>query len=386
MPSPRAILFRLHWALGLTAGLVLAVMGATGALLSYQEALTDWANGDRLVVSARETPPLALSALTKRIEEQNRGLRVARLTIKDEPTASVAVRFDRDANTKVRPDSVYADPYDGTVLGPMRGEALFNTVLGLHRFLLIPGDSKGWGRQITGVCAIALIIFLASGLVLRWPQIHRLRIWLRPNLSRPGRARWWSLHAVAGTWLLPVYLIIAVSGLTWSYDGFKDIVNAALGAAKPAKPMRTMKRPEASPEAKPDLDAVWTAFREGEGRGANRMQILLPETTRQPVRIRWFLRDDDRPAARNEARYEAATGTLISTERAADQSLGQRAAFNMLEVHRGRFFGEGVAILFCLASVAMPGFAATGIALYVLRRRAAARRGMRKGLTPVAAE
>ncbi len=38
MPSPRAILFRLHWALGLTAGLILAVMGATGALLSYEEA------------------------------------------------------------------------------------------------------------------------------------------------------------------------------------------------------------------------------------------------------------------------------------------------------------------------------------------------------------
>lgn len=34
MPSPRSILFRLHWALGLTVGMVLAVMGVTGALLS----------------------------------------------------------------------------------------------------------------------------------------------------------------------------------------------------------------------------------------------------------------------------------------------------------------------------------------------------------------
>ncbi len=338
------------------------------------------------MVSAREAPPLALSALTRRIEEQNPGLRVARLTLKDEPTASVAVRFDRNANTKARPDSVYVDPYDGTVLGPMRGEALFNTVLGLHRFLLIPGDSKGWGRQITGVCAIALVIFLASGLVLRWPQIHRLRIWLRPNLSRPGRARWWSLHAVAGTWLLPVYLIIAVSGLTWSYDGFRDIVNASLGAVKPAKPMRMVKSAEANRDAKLDPDAVWTAFRNGEGAGRAGCRSSCRRRHAQPVRIRWFSRDDDRPAARNEARYDAATGTLISAERAADQSLGQRAAFNMLEVHRGRFFGEGFAILFCLASLAMPGFAATGIALYVLRRRAAARRGVRKGLTPVAAE
>jgi sulfite reductase (NADPH) flavoprotein alpha-component len=47
---------------------------------------------------------------------------------------------------------------------------------------------------------------------------------------------------------------------------------------------------------------------------------------------------------------------------------------NILEVHRGRFFGDLFALLFCLAALALPGFAATGLTLYVLRRRAAARR------------
>lgn len=384
MPSPRAILFRLHWALGLTAGLILAVMGATGALLSYEEALTDWANHDRLTVATRETPPLALSDLTQRIEAQRPGQRVARLTLQDDPTASVTIRFARDPATRQRPDSVFADPYDGAVLGPVRGETLFDTVLALHRFLLLPGDGKGWGRQITGACAIALLVFLVTGIVLRWPQVHRLKIWLRPSLSRPGRVRWWSLHAVAGTWLLPVYLIIALSGLTWSYGWFKDGANALLvGGAKPAA---MGKRVKAGPEEPPALDAVWTAFHKGEGRNAARAQILLPEEGRQPIRIRWFSRDDDRPAARNEARYEAATGALMSAERAADQPLGRRIAGNMLEVHRGRFFGAGFALLFCLAALAMPGFAATGIALYVLRRRAAGRRTARKPMVPAPAE
>lgn len=384
MPSPRAILFRLHWALGLTAGLVLAVMGATGALLSYEEALTDWANDDRLTVARREAPPLALSALARRVEAQSPGQRVARLSWREDPTASVTVRFARDPAKGGRPDSVYADPYDGTVLGPMRGDDLFDTVLALHRFLLLPGDGNGWGRQVTGASAIALLVFLVTGIVLRWPQVHRLRIWLRPSLSRPGRARWWSLHAVAGTWLLPVYCVIALSGLTWSYGWFKDGANALLvGGAKPAS---MGKRPKAGAEGPPSLDAVWTAFREGEGRNAARAQVLVPEEGRQPIRIRWFSRDDDRPAARNEARYEAATGALISAERAADQPMGKRIAGNMLEVHRGRFFGAGFALVFCLAALAMPGFAATGIALYVLRRRAAGRRSARKTLAPAPAE
>ncbi|MCJ2015090.1 PepSY-associated TM helix domain-containing protein [Methylobacterium sp. J-076] len=388
MPSPRAILFRLHWALGLTAGLVLAVMGLTGALLSYEEAVTGWVNGDRTAVAVREAPALSPSSLARRVEEQMIGRRVARLTLQADPAASVTVRFARDPASGGRPPSVFADPYDGAVLGPVRGEAAFATILALHRFLLLPGEGGGWGRQITGACAVSLLIFLVTGIVLRWPKVHRARIWLRPSLSRPGRARWWSLHAVAGTWLLPVYGIIALSGLTWSYGWFKDGANRLLvGTEAAAKPSRQGLRANGlRADGPPAVDAAWGAFRAGEGRDAVRAQILLPEEGRQPIRIRWFARDDDRPAARNEARYDPSTAAPISAERASDQPLGKRMAGNMLEVHRGRFFGAPFALLFCLAALAMPGFAATGLALYVLRRRAAGRRQARRPLVPAAAE
>ena len=56
IPSLRTLLFRLHWALGLTAGLVLAVMGLTGALMSYEEAVTAFANRDRLDGRGRRAP------------------------------------------------------------------------------------------------------------------------------------------------------------------------------------------------------------------------------------------------------------------------------------------------------------------------------------------
>lgn len=388
MPSPRSILFRLHWALGLTVGMVLAVMGVTGALLSYEEALSGWANSDRTSVAARETPRLPLASLARRIEETRPGLRVARLSVQADPFASVTVRFARDRATQRRPGSVFADPYDGAVLGPVRWEDGFETILALHRFLLVPGEGGGWGRQITGVGAMALLVFLASGIVLRWPKVHRLRIWLRPNLARPGRPRWWSLHAVAGTWLLPVYGVIALSGLTWSYDWFKDGANRLLVGppAEQAKPLRKGGRAPGEAPVMPALDAAWGSFLAGEGRDFARAQVLLPEADSQPIRIRWFARDDDRPAARNEARYEAATGAMVSAERAAAQPLGKRIAGNMLEVHRGRFFGGGFALLFCLAALAMPGFAVTGLALYILRRRAAGRRVTRPDLVPAAAE
>ncbi len=263
----------------------------------------------------------------------------------------------------------------------MRWAKAFTTIRALHQWMLLPGDGNGWGRQVTGVCTVALLIFLATGLVLRWPQVHRLRIWLRPSLSRPGRARWWSLHAVAGTWLTPVYLVIALSGLTWSYDGFKDFTNSCWSA-----PRRGQAEADGGAEGGRSAGRRrgLENFRAGEGREAGLSQVLVPEDGRQPIRIRWFAHGAEGTAARQRSSLRGRDRDHRLSRALRGPSLGKRIAGNMLEVHRGRFFGDGIALVFCLAALAMPGFAATGLVLYVLRRRAAGRRRQRAQV-PVAA-
>ncbi|MGU3464134.1 PepSY-associated TM helix domain-containing protein [Methylobacterium sp. C33D] len=392
IPSLRTLLFRLHWALGLTAGLVLALMGLTGALMSYEEAITAFANRDRLTVEAAARQALTPAALAARIDAQAGGRVANVLTLSDDPRASVHVRFARDPETRARPPAAYADPYDGALLGPVRLEGAFTTVRDLHRWLLLPGGSKGWGRTVTGACTLALLAFLATGLYLRWPRIHRWRIWLKPALSRPGRPRWWSLHAVVGTWLLPVYLVIALSGLTWSYPSFKDgatrLLAGAPDAAKTAAPggkaagRRAAVDPVAGAAA---VDRAWADFRARTGAEAGTAVLTLPGADTKAIRIRWLPKGVDAPSARNEARYDPATGVLLASELAAEAPLGRRLLDNVLEVHRGRFFGDLVALLFCLAALAMPGFAATGLTLYVLRRRAGARRRSVEAAAPAGA-
>lgn len=399
----RTVLFRLHWALGLTAGLVLALMGFTGALMSYEEAITALANRDRVQVAApQERPALTPSALAARIEAQLTGRRVAALTLSEASghgvVPSAVARFARDRAGGERPPSVYADPTDGTVLGPVRLEAFFATVRALHRWLLIPGDSKGWGRTITGLCALALLVFLGSGLYLRWPGRHGWRVWLRPSLARPGRARWWSLHAVAGTWLLPVYAVIALSGLWWSYDGYRAAATWLLTGQAP--PDRAETRPAEGgsgrksadhpssdhtssdrkpPDGIPAVDKAWADF--SATHTAALATLTLPGPEAGTIRIRWHA---PHATLRNEVTYDARTGAGLDDRRAAEAGLGPRMADNMLEVHRGRFFGAPMALLFCLAALALPGFFATGLTLYVLRRRAG-RRALGRAPRPVAA-
>ena len=54
----RSILFRIHWFIGITAGLVLLVVGATGAILAVQPEVQDALNRThRLDASGALAPP-----------------------------------------------------------------------------------------------------------------------------------------------------------------------------------------------------------------------------------------------------------------------------------------------------------------------------------------
>ncbi|MGY8712135.1 PepSY-associated TM helix domain-containing protein, partial [Bradyrhizobium sp. 18BD] len=153
----------------------------------------------------RQVPVLMPDELVARLKAGQDLGKVSAVTLSSDPAAAVHVRFGRDEQGG-RPASLYVDPYDARVLGSPRGEEFFATVRRLHRWLLIPGDAKGWGRPITGTAALGLIVMLISGLVLRWPRrASSVKMWLKPNLALGGRALHRSLHTVIGTWVLPIY-------------------------------------------------------------------------------------------------------------------------------------------------------------------------------------
>jgi uncharacterized iron-regulated membrane protein len=411
----RAVLFQLHWLLGLGAGLVLAVAGVTGALLSYEDAIGEAFDADLIRVAPRSEDRLAPDALLARFHVQ-RPDTVASLTIAAEPGTAALVRLGRDPATGQRPPSLYLDPHDGTVRGAARTEGVFATIRRLHRWLLLPGDGKGWGRTLTGASLVALLVLLGTGLYLRWPKVMSVRIWLKPHLRQWGRPTYWSLHAVAGTWVLPVYGVIALSGLWWSYDGYREAVTVLLtqgegiprmAAAKPAateakpaateaKPPATVAKPAAS-DAKPagrkdvasrgegrpgrreeglgspgvpPLDTAWTAFRSADAGRFTRATLTLPGGAEGVVRIR----SKNRNGWRDDTRIEASTGRVLAHEVGGERPVGVRIAGNMLDVHSGRIFGVLGPPIFLVAALLMPLFLVTGLLLYIGRRAARARR------------
>ncbi|MFE1602897.1 PepSY-associated TM helix domain-containing protein [Methylobacterium sp. ID0610] len=369
----RPLLFQLHWFLGLTAGFVLMVCGVTGALLTFEEEIVAGLSPGIVTVAPRPESRLTPDALLSRLQAQAPARRVAQLALSGEPGRAARIRFAPEGG-RGRGETVYADPYDGRILGSGRGEAVFGVILRLHRWLLVPGEGNGWGRTLTGTSLFGLIYLALSGLYLRWPRrLGDWRIWLKPALNRRGRPLYWSLHSVLGTWVLVIYLVIALTGLWWSFGWYRDGATLLLTGRVPQAEAAEPRRPD-GPAA---LDPAFAAFEAASG-GRYALATLAPPRGAEPIRIRAVMADAPHRQARDDWRIRP-DGTILSSDRYVARPLGERLAGSMLAVHEGRFFGWPGTILFFLAALAMPLFGVTGLLLYLGRRRSRRRAALARG-------
>lgn len=379
--SIKPALLQVHSVIGLAISLVVAVVGMSGAMMSFEDEIGASLNAGIMRVEARSTPMLTPDALVARLQAAQDLGKVSAVTMTSDPSAAVRIRFARNEGGS-RPSSVYVDPYDGRLLGSPRGEDFFVTVRKLHRWLLLPGDGNGYGRPINGAVTIGLIVLLISGIVLRWPRrAGSVKIWLKPNLALHGRGFYRSLHSVVGTWVLVAYLIMGLSGLWYSFDWFKDgatwllsrppVAAASMQAkAQPKMQPKSPKGTAATDTAPIALDRVWSTFlHERDGRFTTAL-LTLPAGTGTVVRIRSRAPDASQDGARDEFRIDAVTGRLVSSELYADKSAGEKILVRMFDIHRGSIFGGWPGkLVFMLAAALMPLFVVTGLLLYLSRRK-----------------
>ncbi|SFH80672.1 sulfite reductase (NADPH) flavoprotein alpha-component [Bradyrhizobium sp. Gha] len=373
----KAALLQLHSIAGLLLALLLSLIALTGAIMSFEDEIVDHLNAGIMQVAPRTTPALTPDELVARLKAVPDAGKVAAITLSSDPSRAVHIRFARDEQGS-RPSSFYVDCYDGHVLGVPRGEDFFATVRRLHRWLLIPGDANGWGRRITGVAALGLIVMVISGFVLRWPRrASSLKMWLKPNLGLSGRGLHRSLHLVVGTWVLPIYLLMTLTGLWYSFEAYKDGVLWLLSRPHVAAAKMQPKQPHPAARSEPaqsiGFDRAWSAFRE-ENDGFAKAQLTLPAGPGTVMRIRSWPKDATRESMRDEFRIDAVTGEVISAERYADKTLGEKTIAGVLDIHRGAVLGWPGKLMFMIAAALMPLFALTGMLLYLSRRKLRASR------------
>jgi len=366
----KTIIFQLHWLLGITAGTVLAVMGLSGATLAFEDEIMRAANPALAQVVQRHAAgeqPLALTELLPRLQ-QGMPQPLQRLRVDATGQRLSVARFEGgQANWR------YFDPYTGTVLTGLKGLDFFAFVEDLHRHL-VSGER---GSLITGSCAIALVFFCLSGLYLRWPRRWwHWRTWLAVEWARSGRSFLWSLHSVVGTWVLLVYLMIALTGLWWSFDWYRKGATALLGGPTAEQ---TAPRTRGGPL---DLHKVQTTLYALEGVRRGYIDLRFPAKPGRALTSRVQGSNTAHDRAQDILQLDPSTGALLSYEPYRSKTVGGKIIVSVFALHSGSFFGLPGRIIVMLSSLGMLVFFITGWMLYLDRRRK--KRDVRASRLPLA--
>ncbi|MCU0210658.1 sulfite reductase flavoprotein subunit alpha [Pseudomonas shahriarae] len=369
-------LFQLHWFFGITAGLVLALMGITGAAYSFQDEILRALNPTVLTVQKQPAGVLPPTELVRKLEATE-GKAVSMLWVESESGNAARVFFTPPPGER-RGQMRYFDPYTGDYLGDAVGQDFFGLMLQLHRFLAM-GDT---GRQITGACTLILIFFCLSGLYLRWPrQVASWRAWLTLDWRKKGRSFNWDLHSVFGTWCLLFYLLAALTGLSWSYEWYNKGLTRLLSDAPQNERVRNRGPAPAGPAPIANYEAIWSSIYSSAGPGLSAYNIRMPPVAGQPATVYYLLQSSPHDRALNQINLDPATGVVKSVERYGDKSLKAQLLTSIYALHVGSYFGLVGRIILTVTALCMPLFFITGWLLYLDRRRKKRQvRDARKGL------
>lgn len=242
MRKPLTLLHR--WG-GLLAGLVLALLGLSGSLMVWQASLDSalnpaWFRAPTPACPATSQPVAAtLELLARHVP----GARAQTVVSPREPGAAFQVWEARQPETGWRTEH-FIDPDCGRYLGSReRGAVRFDAahavplLYELHSRLL-GGET---GHLIAGVAALIFTGLALTGLYLAWPRAAgpRLKAWgqaLRVGWQGPPTRRWYALHRAAGLWLLPIALVVSLTGAALVFPNpTRDGVAAVLPLQRLAK-------------------------------------------------------------------------------------------------------------------------------------------------------
>lgn len=370
----------MHLCAGLFAAVVVVIMSVTGVLLTYELQLQQWEAGGTVSVPATpETERLPLEALIA-AGGSGRTEPPSTIAVSSDPAQAVTLSWGREA-------TVMVNPYTGEWLpeGPTTVRDSLSTLRSWHRWLGQEGESRDFGRSITGVCNMAFLFIVVSGLYLWFPRKWTLSNFKAVSFFRSGlasKARDFNWHNVIGVWsMIPLFFIV-FSGAVISYPWVSDLVYTAFGEQAPVRrgpgdPPRGGGGPagEKSEEPKPptleELNfAAYIASADKSAPDWRTVRINLPDAAEQPVTLAVDRGSGRQPHLQSTLTLDAKTGTVLKTEHFNDQTAGSQARRILRFTHTGEVGGVFGQTLAGLVSAGAIVLAYTGIALSWRRFRA----------------
>ena len=270
---------KIHLWLGLATGLVVFIIGITGAIYCFAPELQNLQPYRH--VDAENKNFLPPSQIKKIAEEKLPGKTLQRIYYDAKDKAVMTLFSKKDDYTY----SVFINPYNGEVLKVRNNNRDFlSVVLQIHRTLKIP-----FGHEIIRWSTVIFILMLVTGIILWWPKRRRTAkqgfviMWR----ASPKRLNY-DLHKVLGFYASWIVIFTALSGLMFAFESFANFTYRITGAnhsiIQKKPPVSDTTVSTQTPVA--PIDLVWKALEPGLHNKYAAIMFVLPAAKDGPVLIR----------------------------------------------------------------------------------------------------
>ncbi len=354
----RKVIFWLHLVLALAAGVVIMSMAVTGMLIAFEPQIVEFSErAVRRVSPAANAVRMSLDSVLTQARQVHPDVRPERIGIRNDPQASVAVSFGREAGT------VYVDPYTGDVLG---GESwvhgFLHTVEQWHRWLA----SRDIWRPVTGASNLVFLFLVISGFYLWWPRNWNpksLKAVTVFNSRLTGKARDWNWHNVIGFWCAPILFITTVTGAIMSYQWANDLLYRATGNEPPPTRERRSEKEALGPEPTTvSLDSLVNAV-QAQAPGWVSVSMRFPKHDGDSMSASVQEPPTWQPAPRSQLVFDSKTGAVKKWKPFAEENAGRQARTFVKSLHTGQAGGILGQILAFIGAMGAGFLVWTGFAL-----------------------
>ncbi|WP_316831869.1 PepSY-associated TM helix domain-containing protein [Pedobacter aquatilis] len=363
----------LHLWIGLVTGLVVVIVSVTGCIYVFDEEIFNKIHSD-LVYVQKTGPARPVSELLANAQQAaGTGKELSNVKISSDNKSYVFSGFKVNDRKKINLwyfsqfeylDEVYVNQYTGKVLGvmDMRYE-FFNVVEQLHRQLLLV---KPIGSPLVGACILCYLLMLITGFILWLPKNYKQ---FKKSISIKWNAKWkrvnYDLHNSFGFYVLPFAILIAITGLVWSFKWWETGIYRILGDKGKAGFTRTLPKIDASDTTLNKIDIIHYRLLKKLGNDWTEIGIGIP-TEKAKVSMSFVQIESNHDAWRGVSYYfyDGRTGDFIDALPHDKKTLGMKWRNSNLELHTGRLYGLGTQIIAFLAALISASLPISGFLIW----------------------
>ncbi|APY11758.1 sulfite reductase [Seonamhaeicola sp. S2-3] len=356
----RKLINDIHLWLGIGSGIIIFLVCFSGTILAFEHEIKDLFS-NKLQIEKTENKK-SVTELIKIVKKNNEGF-VTGLIIPNNNDEAYTFSIKKNLKER-RGSSVLVNPYSGEMqtVEKTSADAFLFSMFKLHRWLLL--DTK-IGRPIVGVATIIFLILSISGIILWFPRKlkwknfkHGFKIKTNANWKRINH----DLHNTLGFYACIFIVIMGVTGLCWSFEGYRNGLSSLIGSKIFNRSSPKLAISNSNKNIISLDEAIKTANNTLNYNG--KLSVSLPSKRNNYYAFRKTNENNWSPVTTDKV-YIDQTGAVLAVDIFKEKPLNVKIASLIKPLHTGEIYGTVSKILYFLACLIATSLPITGTIIWI---------------------